>query len=70
MSDLRFHPNMPLPVSVRATICHVVPQRVIGIAESTNKNLFVLERQNWQMYVQPSSSDVLLLYFQFANDDV
>jgi len=70
MSDLRFYPNISLPVSVRATVCHVVPQRVIMVAESTNKKLFVLERQNWQMYVQLSGSDVLLLYFQFANDNV
>ena len=44
MSDLRFHSNIPLPVSVRATVCHVVPQKVIRIAESTKKKLFVLGR--------------------------
>jgi hypothetical protein len=44
MSDLRFHPNIPLPVSVRATVCHAVPQRVIRRAESTNEKLFVLGR--------------------------
>jgi len=31
-------------MSVRATVCHDVPQRVIRIAENTNKKLFVLGR--------------------------